>query len=136
MMFRKLMFLLSVFMLSFSAYAEDPPPADYVNYIELKPILTNYGSGSRIHFVKAEMTIQVSTPNAHHAVNFHKPQIRHKLVFLLSDQTVESMEAVDAQSVIAQEALRLVQDVLIKEEGEAFVSDLFFTSFITQGTSS
>ena len=135
-MLRKLALMFLTLAFSFSAYAEDPPPADYVNYIELKPILTNYGNGPRIHFVKAEMTIQVSTPDAHHAVNFHKPQIRHKLVFLLSDQSVEEMESVEAQATIAKEALRLVQDVLIKEEGEAFVSDLFFTSFITQGASS
>jgi len=105
---------------------------DYVNYIELKPFLTNFGEAGKTRFVKCEITIQVASPEAHHAVNFHMPHIRNDVVFLLSDQTEEQMTSVEAQSILAKKALKLVQNILVQEEGEAFVSDLFFTSFITQ----
>jgi len=124
--------VLGLFMQTAWAADEETAPDDYVNYIELKPFLTNFGEPGRVSFVKCEITIQVSTPAAHHAVNFHMPQIRNDIVFLLSDQTEADMSSIEAQSTLAQKALKLVQNILVEEEGEAFVTDLFFTSFITQ----
>lgn len=132
MLKRLLMVLVMGLFLQTAWAADEPVPDDYVNYIELKPILTNYGGPGKVRFVKCEITIQVSTPAAHHAVNFHMPHIRNDLVFLLSDQSHEEMTSVEAQSVLAKKALKLVQNILVAEEGEAFISDLFFTSFITQ----
>lgn len=133
-MLKRLIWILTLsFFVQFAwAGEDDKAPLDYVNYIELKPILTNYGGGGKVRFVKCEITIQVSTPDAHHAVNTHMASIRNDIVFLLSDQTEEQMESVEAQSELAKQALKLVQNILVEEEGEAFVSDLFFTSFVTQ----
>ncbi|WP_372830696.1 flagellar basal body-associated FliL family protein [Pontibacterium sp.] len=127
-----LVLVLGLFMQTAWAADEEAAPEDYVNYIELKPFLTNYGEPGKVSFVKCEITIQVSSPAAHHAVNFHMPHIRNDIVFLLSDQTESQMMSVEAQSDLAKKALKLVQNILVEEEGEAFVSDLFFTSFITQ----
>ncbi len=113
-------------------YAEDEKAAPYVSYIELKPFVTNFGSADDLHFLKAEVTLQVDSEAAHHAVNAHKAQIRNDLVFLFSAQNEESVNGVAAQQVLSGEALKLVQDMLTEEEGEAYVSDLFFTSFVVQ----
>ncbi|MGB0466977.1 MAG: flagellar basal body-associated FliL family protein [Pontibacterium sp.] len=129
---RLLLVLVLGFFMQTAWAAKTEVPADYVNYIELKPLLTNYGGPGKVRFVKCEVTIQVSAPAAHHAVNFHMPQIRNDIVFLLSDQTHEQMTSIEAQSDLAKKALDLVQNILVEEEGEAFVTDLFFTSFMTQ----
>ncbi|MGB0663122.1 MAG: flagellar basal body-associated FliL family protein [Pontibacterium sp.] len=121
-----------VAMMSINLSMAEEVPIDYVNYIELKPILVNYGGPGKSRFIKAEVTIQVSTPAAHHAINFHMPHIRNDLVFFLTDQTLEAVGAIDAQQNLSKQALKIVQNILVEEEGEAFVSDLFFTSFITQ----
>lgn len=133
-MLKRLIWVLTLSFFVQFAWAEEggKAPADYVNYIELKPILTNYGGTGKTRFVKCEITIQVSSPAAHHAVNAHMAHIRNDIVFLLSDQTEEQMASVEAQSDLAKAALKLVQNILVEEEGEAFVSDLFFTSFVTQ----
>lgn len=106
--------------------------APYISYIELKPFVTNFGTPDEVHFLKAEVTLQVSSEEAHHAVNAHKAQIRNDLVFLFSAQNEDSLRTVAAQEMLAGEALKVVQDMLLEEEGEAFVSDLFFTSLVTQ----
>ncbi|WP_051560036.1 flagellar basal body-associated FliL family protein [Marinobacterium jannaschii] len=132
-MLKRLIALLIFALMLQPAWAEEASvPDDYVNYIELKPFVANFGGPGKSRFVKCEVTIQVSTPAAHHAVNYHMAQIRNDIVFLLSDQTEESLKTVKAQQTLAQKALKIVQDVLVMEEGEAFVSDLFFTSFVTQ----
>ena len=134
-MLKRLVFLLIMMFSVQLAWAEDETTKtkeDYVNYIELKPFITNFGGVGKTRFLKCEVTIQVSSADAHHAVNFHMPQIRNDLVFLLTAQTDETLTTVEAQQVLAKKALKKVQDILVEEEGEGFVSDLFFTSFVVQ----
>lgn len=130
---RILLPLLSVLLLSAPVQAADEgAPADYVGYIELKPFVTNYGSDGKIHFLKAEVTLQVSSQDAHHAVNAHLAQIRNDLVFLFSAQEEQNLQGVAAQQLLAEEALKLLQDTLTAEEGQPYLSDLFFTSLVIQ----
>lgn len=115
-----------------SAAPADKTPDDYVNYIELKPFIANFGNEGPLRFVKCEITVQVNSAEAHHAVNHHLPHIRNDIVFLLSAQTEADLETVEAQQSLSRKALEKVQAILTAEEGQPFVSDLFFTSFIIQ----
>jgi len=112
--------------------AEEKTAEDYINYIELKPFVTNFGGPGPIRFLKAEVTIQVETQDAHHAVNAHKAHIRNDLVFLFSGVKEEDIGSVAAQQVLAERALHAVQQLLREETGQTHVADLFFTSFVTQ----
>ncbi|SIQ83253.1 flagellar basal body-associated FliL family protein [Marinobacterium stanieri] len=112
--------------------AEEKTAEDYINYIELKPFVTNFGGPGPVRFLKAEVTIQVETQAAHHAVNAHKAHIRNDLVFLFSAVKEEDIGSVAAQQVLAEKALHAVQQLLKDETGDTHVSDLFFTSFVTQ----
>ncbi|WP_415897164.1 flagellar basal body-associated FliL family protein [Neptuniibacter sp. QD29_5] len=111
---------------------EQKTAEDYVNYIELKAFVTNFGGVGKTRFLKCEVTIQVSSEAAHHAVNHHMAHIRNDIVFLLSAQTDDTVGTVELQQELAKKALKKVQNILVEEEGEGFVSDLFFTSFVVQ----
>ncbi|MBV0933951.1 flagellar basal body-associated FliL family protein [Marinobacterium weihaiense] len=110
----------------------DETPEDYINYIELKPFVTNFGGPGPVRFLKAEVTVQVDDPAAHHAVNAHMAHIRNDLVFLFSAVEEEEVGSVAAQQLLAEEALQAVQRLLKEETGQTHVADLFFTSFVTQ----
>lgn len=125
------LFLVMVFSVQ-NVWAEEGGAEDYVNYIEMKPFVTNFGGVGKSRFLKCEITIQVSSENAHFAVNHHMPHIRNDIVFLLSSQTEETVSTIEAQQILAKEALKKVQNILVEEEGEGFVADLFFTSFVVQ----
>mgnify|MGYP000686984225 FL=1 len=132
-MFKRLVLLMvMIFSVQFAAAEAEKTVEDYVNYIELKSFTTNLDGVGKPRFLKCEVTIQVSSESAHHAVNAHMPQIRNDLVFLLSSQSDETVGTVDAQNRLAKKALEAVKKVLMEEEGESFVSDLFFTSFVVQ----
>jgi len=132
-MLKKLIAVLLLTAFAQIGWAADGAEGDeYINYIELKPFVANFGTGSKVRFVKCEITIQVTSEAAHHAVNKHMPHIRNDIVFLLSGQSEESMKTIEAQRTLAQRALKQTQNLLIQEEGEAFVADLFFTSFVMQ----
>ncbi len=134
-MLKRLVLLIFMFFSVQLAWAEGEAAEnaeEYVSYIELKPFVTNFGGVGKSRFVKCEVTIQVSSENAHHAVNQHIPHIRNDIVFLLNEQTEDSIATVEMQKMLAKKALKKVQDILVDEEGEALVSDLFFTSFVVQ----
>jgi len=93
--------------------ADEPVPEDYVNYIELKPFVANFVSPDKLRFLKCEITIQVTSPAAHHAVNYHKAEIRHEILMLLSSKMEDQLKTVDVQHILSQEALQKVQQVLV-----------------------
>ncbi len=115
-----------------AADEEEAVPEDYINYIEMKPFIANFSSTGKLRFLKCQVTVQVATPAAHHAVNYYKPEIRHEVLMILSDKQESQLKSVEAQDALAKDLLAAVQKVLLAEEGEAFVSDLFFTSFVIQ----
>lgn len=134
-MFKKLIIIMLMtfsVQLAWAEGEEEAPASDYVSYIELKPFVTNFGGVGKTRFLKCEVTIQVSSEDAHHAVNHHMAHIRNDIVFLLSAQTDDTVGTVEAQQELAKKALKKVQNILVEEEGEGFVSDLFFTSFVVQ----
>ncbi|SIS86975.1 flagellar basal body-associated FliL family protein [Neptunomonas antarctica] len=115
-----------------AAEEEAPAAAEYVGYVELKPFITNFGGEGKVRFLKCEVTIQVSSEDTSYAINHHMANVRNDLVFLFSAQTEADLETVEAQKILAKKGLALIQKLLIEEEGEAMVTDLFFTSFVIQ----
>lgn len=107
--------------------------APKVAYIDLVPSLVgNYGSGPRLKYYKADISLRVSGPEAEEKVTRHEPLIRNQLVMLFSQQTDESLGSSDSKEKLRQEALKQVQQVLHSEEGKPLVDDLLFNNLIVQ----
>ena len=125
--------LLSLFV-SLPLMAEEekaPPPAAI--YINLFPALVgNFGTGPKLKFFKADISLRVASVEAEAAVKHHDPLIRNQLVMLFSEQTEASMAAADSKELLRQQALKQVQDVLTAEEGKPLVEDLLFNNLIIQ----
>ncbi|MCY1530758.1 Flagellar basal body-associated protein FliL [compost metagenome] len=116
---------------------EDEEPkegeAPKVAYIDLVPSLVgNYGSGPRLKYYKADISLRVSGAEAEEKVTRHEPLIRNQLVMLFSQQTDESLGSSDAKEKLRQEALKQVQQVLHSEEDQPLVDDLLFNNLIVQ----
>ncbi|SEQ07960.1 flagellar FliL protein [Pseudomonas cuatrocienegasensis] len=115
--------------------SEEPKvdPATVVAYVGLFPALVgNFGTGPRLKFFKADVSLRVTGAEAEAKVVHHQPLIRNQLVMLFSQQTDETMAAADAKETLRQAALKQVQDVLVQEEGAPLVEDLLFNNLIIQ----
>nr|WP_298138777.1 flagellar basal body-associated protein FliL [uncultured Pseudomonas sp.] len=107
--------------------------APVVAYISLFPALVgNFGTGPKLKFFKADISLRVTGAEAEAAVKHHEPLIRNQLVMLFSAQTEASMNAPEAKETLRAEALKQVQDVLTQEEGKPLVEDLLFNNLIIQ----
>jgi flagellar FliL protein len=107
--------------------------APVVAYVSLFPALVgNFGTGPKLKFFKADISLRVASAEAEAAVKHHDPLIRNQLVMLFSEQTEASMAAADSKELLRQQALKQVQDVLTAEEGKPLVEDLLFNNLIIQ----
>jgi flagellar FliL protein len=130
--------LLMALSLPLLAQAEEDEKAEgeavpVVAYVSLFPALVgNFGTGPKLKFFKADISLRVASVEAEAAVKHHDPLIRNQLVMLFSEQTEASMAAADSKELLRQQALKQVQDVLTAEEGKPLVEDLLFNNLIIQ----
>ncbi len=116
-----------------AAAKEGEAAAPAVSYIGLTPALVgNYGSGPKLKYYKADISLQVRSAEAKAKVEHHEPLIRNQLVMIFSQQTDESLANQEGKEKLRQEALRQVQDVLQQEEGAPLVDDLLFNNLVVQ----
>ncbi|WP_120994309.1 flagellar basal body-associated protein FliL [Stutzerimonas urumqiensis] len=129
--------LLLALLLSLSAFAEAPEEGDEAvikpTYYSLVPALVgNYGTGERLKYYKADISLKVMGPEAEAKVEHHEPLIRNQLIMLFSQQTDDTLATVEAKEALRQEALKQVRQVLEQEEGQPLVEDLLFNNLILQ----
>ncbi|MGE8497109.1 MAG: flagellar basal body-associated protein FliL [Pseudomonas sp.] len=116
-----------------SSSEEEKSAAPQVIYVSLVPALVgNFGSGPKLKFYKADVSLRVTGADVEARVKHHEPLIRNQLVMLFSQQTEEGLGAPDAKELLRQEALAQVQQVLTAEEGKPLVEDLLFNNLILQ----
>lgn len=111
-------------------------PSEELVYVSLGPdFVSNYDGGARQKFLRAEVVIRVHT-SVEPAIEYHLPAIRNRIVVLLSAQLEEHLTSTQGRESLRAQALAEVRDVLRTFESEshaAWVTDLFFTSFVIQG---
>lgn len=106
----------------------------YLNYVELQPFVTNFGEvpSGPLRFLKADVTLHMAEGGSRIDIEKHKAQIRNDLIFLFKSQKESDLATVEAQTLLAQRALRIVQEAMVEETGHPHVDDLFFTSLVIQ----
>ncbi|MEM7079055.1 MAG: flagellar basal body-associated FliL family protein [Pseudomonadota bacterium] len=120
-----------------AAEDEESPEAigGVVRYVELKPtFVTNFGisQSGRLKYVKADVTVRVTSKEGEYAARLHAPQLRNSMVMLLSRQDESTVASADGRQTIKAEALSELRDILQEEVGEPFIEDLMFTNFVVQ----
>lgn len=106
-----------------------------VRYISLgHPFVVNYGSPSlgRLKYIKVELHLRIKGADAFEQVEYHLPALRHALIMFFSKQIQQKVGVPEGKEDIRREALAVVQQVMMREEGDKTVKDLLFTNFVVQ----
>ena len=98
------------------------------------PLVINYGNPSlgRLKYLKLDLQFRVEGAEAADLVEYHLPALRHGLIMLLSRQIQQKVSLPQGKEDIRQEALDVVQKLMMREEGEKTIEDLLFTNFVVQ----
>ena len=106
-----------------------------VKYVTLQPaFVTNYGitKTGRMMYLKADVTLKVSNPEAEAAVKYHNAALRNALVLLFSRQEDAVVSSSDGREQLRQQALTELRGIMNAEESKDVVDDLVFSNFVVQ----
>jgi len=118
--------------LSIQAQEEEGAGQTVNMYVDLKPaFVVNYGGVGKLRYLKTSITLRIDG-RGQSSLRKHMPYIRHTLVMLLTRASDEDMTSMEGKEMLRQSALAAVQEVLVAEEGEHFITDLLFSAFIVQ----
>ncbi|MBX2808263.1 MAG: flagellar basal body-associated FliL family protein [Cellvibrionaceae bacterium] len=133
--------------MSFSVYGQDEAPeADAEEagaeeteapqrpiYVPVKPaFVVNYGRPGKLKYLKLEVSLRVKDTPASNAVRHHMPLIRDYLVREFSRVNDEDIDSQAGKEAVRVKALEGVKALLLEEDGEEGISDLFFNNFVIQ----
>jgi flagellar basal body-associated protein FliL len=121
--------------------AQAPPPAQGVPLfqaavvqgsgilVELKPFVVNLRGDHRSRYLRLALQLEISTEKLEEDINKRLPQIRDRLIFLLSSKTFDEVSQMDGKYRLQDEITQNVNEVL----GIATaVQKTYFTDFIVQ----
>lgn len=134
------MILVMSLLLASVGRAEDAPtegdevvkPARAI-YISLKPpFVVNYGGQGRLRYMKIEVSVRVSSSAGANSIRHHMPYIRNQLILLFSRQSEEVLDTQEGKELLRQQALEAVDTILMEEDGESDLVDLYFNQLVLQ----
>ncbi len=129
----KLTSMVLLLLLSATIFAADPPAAVGPSYVDLEPAFTlNYGDPRRSRYLQASITLRVRDSAAALEVTAHSDAIRHLIIMLFSRQPEEKVRSSAGRDEILEQALRELQDLMVKETGKTLIDRVLFTAFILQ----
>ncbi|MEQ8261084.1 MAG: flagellar basal body-associated protein FliL [Alcanivorax sp.] len=109
---------------------EAPRP---VIYIKIDPFTVNLQGdlcGQRLLYVG--LSLQVADSETESYVREHMPQLRSRLLMLLSGQSSQSVATQDGKEQLKAKILALFQESAGDQQPELQVDDVLFTEFIVQ----
>ncbi len=114
--------------------AESNKEGNKPQYIQLKaPIVVNFGPYSRrSKFLQAKVSLRVENDDDAIDVSYHEAPIRHNLIMLFSSLPADSVLTPRDIEKLRQKALKITQETIHERARGAEITDLLFTSFITQ----
>lgn len=127
----KLVVLACVFVtsLSFAAVNQsDKDKADEKYFSFKKTFVTNYGGAGKLKYFSVKVSLQVENAKGRETIELHTPLIRNTLTMFFAKQSDANIKTAAGQERLRQDALKEVQQALIKEVKNPVVQDILFSS--------
>jgi flagellar protein FliL len=111
------------------AKAEKPVPPVFVN---LEQFTVNLQPEAGEHFLQIAMTLQVATKEDVDMIKLYMPQIRSRILLLLSSKKASEISTLEGKKKLSSEIMAQVNQPLTPQGNPQTVSNVFFTSFVIQ----
>ena len=111
------------------AKVEAPKPPVF---LVMEPFTLNLQSDGTDQFLQVGMTLQVATPEQVDLLKLYMPQVRSRLLLLLSSKRAVEINTADGKKKLSAEIIANVNQPFTPTGKKQEVSDVFFTSFVIQ----
>jgi flagellar FliL protein len=113
--------------------AADAAPAKPPVFMVLEPFTVNLQMEEGVQqFLQVGMTLQVADQAQSDLIKLYLPQVRSRLLMLLSSKNASAILTIDGKQKLAGEVVAQVKDSFSGKTAKPEVSDVFFTSFVIQ----
>ena len=99
-------------------------------FVPLEPFTVNLQPDGQ--FLQATFTLQMASQEESNNLKVYMPQVRSRMLLMLSNKTVIELSTVDGKTRLGSEIARLVEQPFAAGLKPVRVSNVFFTSFVIQ----
>lgn len=92
-----------------------------------KTFVTNYGGPGKLKYVSVKVSLQVENAKGRETIEIHTPLIRNTLTMFFAKQSDANIKTAAGQERLRKDALKAVQEAMIKEVKNPVVQDLLFS---------
>jgi flagellar FliL protein len=107
-------------------------PAKPSVFVPIEPFVVNLQSESGDKFLQIAMTLQVPDEEQSNLIKLNMPQIRSRLVLLLSSKEATEILSSEGKEKLMEEIVTQVKIPFVARGPEQKINGVFFTSFIVQ----
>jgi flagellar protein FliL len=104
------------------------PKGEIGPMVEVKEFIVNIISEDANHYVKASLSIELSSEVTKEEVNLRMPQIRDSILLLVGNKTFEELQDLQGKKQLKAEMTSKINGVL--KSGQ--VKSIYFTDFVVQ----
>ena len=101
-------------------------------FVTLEPFTVNLQAENGDQFLQVTLTLQVPDPTQEELIKSFMPQVRSRLLFLLSSKKASELTSVEGKKKLSEEIITTVNQPFTPKGDPQEVSDVFFTSFVIQ----
>ena len=105
-------------------------PAGPPVFVVMEPFTVNLQPDGQ--FLQATFTLQMANAEESNAVKIYMPQVRSRLLLMLSNKNVAELSTVDGKTRLSTEIAGLIEQPFATGVKPVKVSNVFFTSFVIQ----
>lgn len=109
-----------------------PEPAKPPVFLVMEPFTVNLQSDGTDQFLQAAFTLQVGTAEQVDQLKLYMPQVRSRLLLLLSSKKAADINTAEGKKKLNQEIIAAVKQPFSLGAKAQEISDVFITSFVIQ----
>lgn len=114
-----------------NAVAAPKKPAPPI-FISLEPFTVNLQPEGGEHYLQTAITLQVTDKEEVDLIKLYTPQVRNRILLLLSSKKASEITSVEGKKKLAEEIVAAVNQPFIQDGKPQAASNVLFTSFIIQ----
>ena len=109
--------------------APQEKPAIFLN---LDPFTVNLQPEAEDQYLQVGLTLKISEPSAADVIKLHTPEIRNRILLLLSDKKASEISTSEGKQQLSTEILNAARQPIASQKTQQEIIDVLFTSFVIQ----
>jgi|UniRef100_UPI000D375536 flagellar FliL protein len=112
--------------------AAKPPPAEKPIFLALEPLTVNLQSEGRPRFLQIGMALRVPDEHTKAQIVEYMPELRSRLLLLLSNRTPDSLVTPEDKAKLAEEIRKTLNGPLAPQQPALGITSVSFNTFVVQ----